>query len=401
MARIDTDIAVVAAGPAGLAAAVTAAERGAKVTVLEKASTVGGSGNMAGGPFAVESRLQKMRKMGFSREEAFKLHMDYVHWRADARLVKAFIDKSADTIDWLEKMGVEFEEVRCHNPGFGFTWHIVKGFGKEAGQFGYGGNMMKLMADRAKALGVKIMFRTPVSRILKEGSRVAGVGAEDESGEPVEVSSKAVIVATGGFGDSPEWIRKHTGFELDKDFVSIRVPGLVGDGIRMAWQAGAAPTSMIMQLVPISIPELGGLSQANFAFNQPNLLVNLQGERFVNEELVDNPTFFGNALAIQKKRAAFMIFDESTKQEYEAKGLDYQPDALIADATGEGFDAQVRRAVEQGGENVFVADSLDRIAEKFGINWSVLRKERSKNITERVIPAGTRSSTKTPDISGR
>lgn len=374
MVRMDTDIAVVAAGPAGLAAAVAAAERGAKVVILEKASTVGGAGNMAGGPFAVESRLQRERKMGFSREEAFRLHMDYVHWRADARLVKAFIDKSADTIDWLEAMGVEFEEVRCHNPGFGFTWHIVKGVGKDQGQFGNSGNVMKLMADRAKMLGAKIRLRTPVTRIAKEGGRIAGVAAEDETGESVEVTSKAVIVATGGFGDNPTWIRKYGGFELEKDFVSIRVPGLAGDGIRMAWEVGAAPTPMIMQLVPISIPDLGFLSLANFTFSQPNLLVNLQGERFVNEELVDNPTFFGNALAIQKKRSAFMILDERTKQEYDVKGLDYPADVLVADTSGEGFDAQVMRAIEQGGKNLLVADSIDEIADGFGIDREVLQR---------------------------
>ena len=130
MKQIRTDVVVIAGGTAGLAAAIAAAEGGAGVIVLEKASTTGGAGNMAFGPFAVESRLQRLKQIDFSREDAFKLHMEYTHWRVNAQLHKAFIDKSADTIDWLEKMGVEFLEVGCHNPGFPFTWHIIKAPGK-------------------------------------------------------------------------------------------------------------------------------------------------------------------------------------------------------------------------------------------------------------------------------
>jgi len=56
MNQLETDIVVVAAGPAGLAAAISAAERGASVIVFEKAATTGGTGNMGMGPLGVESR---------------------------------------------------------------------------------------------------------------------------------------------------------------------------------------------------------------------------------------------------------------------------------------------------------------------------------------------------------
>ena len=110
MNQIETDVVVIAGGAAGLAAAVSAAESGAKVIVFEKASTTGGAANMGNGLFAVESNMQIMKQVPLTRDEAFKIFMDYTHWRVDARLVKAYIDKSASTIDWLEKMGVEFLE---------------------------------------------------------------------------------------------------------------------------------------------------------------------------------------------------------------------------------------------------------------------------------------------------
>ena len=64
-----------------------------------------------------------MRKIAISKEEAFNLHMDYTHWRVDARLVKAYYDKSASTIEWMEKLGLGFVEPRPHNPTQEATHH--------------------------------------------------------------------------------------------------------------------------------------------------------------------------------------------------------------------------------------------------------------------------------------
>ena len=87
MSQLETDIIVVAAGASGLPAAITAAQGGAKVIVFEKGSTTGGTGNMGMGPFGVESRLQRLKQVRLTRDEAFKIFMDYTHWRVDAQLV--------------------------------------------------------------------------------------------------------------------------------------------------------------------------------------------------------------------------------------------------------------------------------------------------------------------------
>ena len=374
MKNYETDVVVIAGGTAGLAAAIAAAESGANVIVFEKASTTGGAGNMAFGPFAVESRLQRIKQIGLTREEAFKIHMDYTHWRVDARLVKAFIDKSAGTIDWLEKIGVEFYDVSCHNPGFPFTWHIIKGKAGNTEQPGLGAHMIKAMTDRAKALGVKIFLRTPVQRIIKEGSRIVGVVAEDHAGEEIMANSRTTIVATGGFGDNPKMIKKYTGYDWGRDLFSARIPGLVGDGIRMAREAGAASTEMIMHLTPLRIPELDDFSLESFSFRQPNLIVNLLGERFMNEETMGNPTFVANAVSRQKNRCGFIIFDERTRKHYEERGLDIPPDGVATFANPDMKDAGMMKALDEESDNIFVADSLKELAAKAGIPQDALLK---------------------------
>ena len=374
MKQLETDVVVIAGGTAGLAAAIAAAEGGADVIVFEKASTTGGAGNMAFGPFAVESRLQRLKQIAITREEAFKIHMDYTHWRVDARLVKAFIDKSAGTIAWLENMGVEFYDVSCHNPGFPFTWHIIKGVAGSVEQPGLGSNMIKVMTDRAKTLGVKFYLRTPAQRIIKEGSRIVGVTAEDDSGEEIKAHTKCAIVATGGFGDNPAMIKKYTGYEYGRDLFSTRIPGLTGDGIRMAWEVGAAPTEMIMHLTPLRVPGLDDFSLESFSFRQPNLIVNSAGERFMNEETMGNPTFVANAVSRQMKRCGFIIFDETTRKHYEEEGLDIPPDGVATFANPDIVDTGVMEALDKGSENIFSANSLKELAEKTGIDHNTLQE---------------------------
>ena len=199
MKKLEADVIVVAAGPAGLSASIAAAEKGAKVITFEKASTTGGTGNMGMGPFGVESRIQRLNQKGPSRDQAFKKFMDYTHWRVDAQLVRAYIDKSATTIEWLENMGVEFVDAAAYFPGGEFTWHIVK---PEMGLPGpmAAATMYKIMTEKAKEMGVEVLLQTPVKKIIKKGDKITGVMAEDPSGESMQADGKAVITAIGILG---------------------------------------------------------------------------------------------------------------------------------------------------------------------------------------------------------
>jgi len=372
MSNMQADVIVIAAGAAGLAAAVAAAQSGAKVIAFEKGATTGGAANMGMGLFGVESRLQKLRQMGPTRDEAFRIFMDYTHWRVDGQLVRAYIDKAATTIEWLERLGVEFLEPAAYFPGGAFTWHLVKPpMDGQAGPM-IASAMTKTLTDKAKEMGVQFVLQTAVTRILKQGNRITGVVAESVSGdEPYEVSAKAVIVATGGFGDNPEMIKKYTGYEWGKDLWSMRIPGLTGDGIRMAWEVGAVPTEMNMEMIYL----MAGMANPvlSIAFQQPHLMVNLLGERFLDEGILYNTTFTGNAIARQKDRCAFLIFDDAIKRHMETKGYDHTS-VVFPILKAAGIDEMIGQAQSVGYKEVFVADSMADLAGQMGIDQERLKE---------------------------
>jgi fumarate reductase flavoprotein subunit len=373
MPQLETDVVVIGGGTSGLVAAVAAAEKGARVVVFEKAATTGGTGNMGMGIFAVDSRVHRENNVQLTTDEAFNIFMNETHWRGDARLIRAFIDKSASTIDWLEDMGVQFTYMEPEFEGHYGTGLLIVAEDSHTGAQA-SGTMIKRLTERAQKLGVTFLLRTQAKKVLKEGGRITGVIAEDESGETVQAKAKAVIIATGGFGDNPEWIKKYTGYEWGRDFYSLRIPGLVGEGIRMAWEAGAGASEMSMQLIfgmpgtALQWVAVGAL------FRQPNLMVNLLGERFFNEEIMAaNTAFTGNALSRQKNRCAFNIFDEATKKYYAENGLDFVS-PVFPNITMESIDAELKQALDEGNENVFVVDSLEELATKTGINADGLRE---------------------------
>ena len=129
---------------------MTAAEGGATVVVFEKMRNLGGVSNFAEGMFAVESHLQRAQYVSYNRDDAFKTIMEYSHWRANPRLVRAFVNESGGTIKWLEQQGVVFEDVMTNVPGGPLVWHILKGPHRERAS-----GMMKTLTDRAKEEGVE------------------------------------------------------------------------------------------------------------------------------------------------------------------------------------------------------------------------------------------------------
>ncbi len=336
MKQDNTDVIVVAAGLGGLAACISAAENGAKVMAFEKSNTTGGAANMGMGPLGVGSRFQKHHYVGITPGEAFRKHMNFTHWKGNARLVRDYYFKSGETIDWLEDMGVEFlavsriyaapEAIRPYATSEE-TWHVVKPADGST-QFGpaMAATMIKIMTQRAQDLGVDIRLNTPVRRLIKQNGRVVGVVAEEQNGEEIEARGKAVIISTGGGGNNPQMIKELTGYEWGRDFFSFRVPGMDGDGLRMAWEVGAARTEVVQEMI-IVIPRMNE-NPANFtifgAFRQPCLWVNNHGERFMNEDAIMNTTFAGNALSRQPGRCGYSIFDSALLKKYKKYGPDLQ-----------------------------------------------------------------------------
>jgi len=368
MAQLEADVVVVAAGASGLAASVEAAQRGLKVMTFEKSSTTGGAANMGMGPLGIESRLTRAKQFSPTQDQAFEVFMNYVHWQADGKLVRAHLNKSGETISWLESLGVQFAEPASYFPGSYPTWHIVQ---PESGRPGptAAATMFKILTQRAKELGVKLMLQTPVTKLIKEDGRIVGVVAEDKSGEEITARAKAVIIATGGFGDNPKMIKKHTGFEWGKDLQTFRIPGLEGDGMRMAWDVGAMSTPMRMELsFGVAEPMLLGLDWLPL-FHQPHVMLNLLGERFINEA-EGNDSFKGNAIALQKDRQCFFVFDETIKNQMK-HDLDYI-NLVIQTPNLSNLDEMIQRAVDNNYPHLFIAGSVEDLAAKTGMHQAGL-----------------------------
>jgi fumarate reductase flavoprotein subunit len=111
------------------------------------------------------------------------------------------------------------------------------------------------------------------------------------------------------------------------------------------------------------------------AFSQPNLMVNLLGERFVNEDPSVSSAFARNAIACQKDGTAFTIFDEDAKQYYMDKGFDLLSGGIqvpITKATN--FDEELKQTLAAGSPNTFVADSIEELASQTGIDLKGLQE---------------------------
>lgn len=366
MREIDTQICVIAGGPSGLSAACQAAEDGAEVVVLEKASSVGGAANMGMGPLGIGTRYQKEQMVDITVEKAFNMFMEYTHYNVDARLVKRYFEQSAETIEWLEDMGVEFEGAYRYFPKSEATWHIVK-TGQDIGPRA-ASVMNNALYNHAIELGVEIYTDTPANKILIEDGAVVGVLATDGKGEEVKVNCSAAIVCTGGAGANPDMIKQETGYIFGEDMFNFAIPGITGDGLRMVWEAGG------MKL-PVRIEHAAGIEDADNlppsisnVFFQPNLLVNRQGKRFMNEEQMQNTTFLSNAVSHQKDRRGFIILDSSTLKYYRKNGVDVVSLVRIDPSVGQEFFDGIKIIEDEGRSAFAVADSIEELAEKMGID---------------------------------
>ena len=366
MKKLECDVAIIGAGPSGLAASVQAADDGAKVMVFEKANVVGGAANMGMGPLGIGTKQQQAQMVDIDVERAFKMFMDYTHWRVDANLVKKYFENSASTIEWLEDMGLEFAGAYKYFPKSEATWHIVAvngGIGRNGGAI-----MNKTMMEKGKELGVEYFLETPAKKILKdEFGKICGILATDNTGEEIEVSCKAVIIGTGGAGDNPQVIKDRIGYTFGEDMFNFAIPGLKGEGIKMAMEAGAATTDMNVEMIYILPNSDFGPDCIPATFMQPNLMVNRLGRRFINEEEMQNTTFTGNAISVQPGRIGYSIIDSSILKGYKKRGLDvtnfvHHPENI------DDFEQAVDDSIAANNPDVVKADSIEELAEKLGID---------------------------------
>jgi fumarate reductase flavoprotein subunit len=368
----ETDVAVIGAGPGGLSAALRAAQLGLKVCLFEKTDHTGGTLNGGMGPFGAGTHIQEKYGMkNCTPKDAFNYLMDFTHWQIDARLASEYINSTAYTIKWLEEEGVIFAPMGRGGRPDGFM-HAISPHPEyktdEKGMY-----MCMLLTDRVKAnKNIRVFMETSVKKLTKTENAVTGLIASAKGGEEMKVKAKAVIIMTGGFMGSPEMIKKYTSYTYKKDlFHTYERPNICGDGINMAWDAGAAKAEMMIAAYK-GMPILGGPSGAKnewMIISNPNLMVNLYGQRFINEAFQDRH-YIANAIHRQPKGYAFLMFDSTIADIYKAQGPGKSPDNTVTIPDVEQIVVEARKL---NYPYLFAADSLEDLCKQTGIDIEALK----------------------------
>jgi len=207
----DYDLVVVGGGGSGKSAALTAAQGGLRVALLEKMAETGGSSIYAEGTAAFESSEQKERKVPKdegkhfpSREEGFRRYTEYSHHRANPDVVRMQVDNTGETIDIMKSLGIVYTDVSIYaydQPLELYTFHRPDGLGER---------VQEVLLRACINAGVDIFTSTPAKKILMQDGAVAGVQALDSKGNTMNISCKAVVLASGGFGNNPEMVEKYS-----------------------------------------------------------------------------------------------------------------------------------------------------------------------------------------------
>ena len=293
--RLRADVVVVGAGFAGLAAAGSAAEAGAKVLLLEKCASPNSRGIAIA---SINSRQQQRANVKLDRDELVHELMRFAGYKnADQRVVSLWADHSGETMDWVEdiaaRAGFETVEVPLTDqvrPGPFKYFPVVNMRLPSADGSAESPHRLlsKILTDHALSLGVEFHFSTPAVQLVRDQSgTIAAIIAKNADDEYVRIDvERGVILCAGDYGHNKDMMAKYAPHAL-KVLNSIYSPPVnTGDGHQMGLWVGAAmdeaphcalifdmgfPDSELPMPVPLT--------------RQPFLNMNLRGERYVNEDL--------------------------------------------------------------------------------------------------------------------
>ncbi|HWQ74926.1 MAG TPA: FAD-binding protein [Syntrophomonas sp.] len=321
---VEYDLVVVGGGGSGKSAALTAAQGGLRVALLEKMAETGGSSIYAEGTAAFESSEQKARKVPDhtgkhfpTKEEGFRRYTDYSHHRANPDVVRMQVENTAETIDILKSLGVVYTDVTIYaydQPLELYTFHRPDGLGAR---------VQEVLLRACINEEVDIFTSTPAKKILMSDGAVAGIQALDSKGNVMNIGCKAVILAAGGYGNNPELVKKYTWQRYAADFNYQCVPTEnTGDGLTMALEVGGATENLgAIMIIPCARSKTL-TSHVSGAGSQPVLWVNKTGRRFASEEVAMSFADAGNTIAKQPEGVVYSIIDAETVRHLMEEGSD-------------------------------------------------------------------------------
>jgi fumarate reductase flavoprotein subunit len=362
---MEADIVIIGGGGAGLPAALTAYEKGSHALVLEKREIVGGNALMAEGFFAAESPAQKRLLIDAKKDILFKMALDYAHYKVDPRILRVFINRSGDTVRWIEEKGIRFNHIAPFYPNqVPLVWHIVEG---------HGATLIKIFEKECKEKGIPIFRKIRARKILVDDKgRVKGVKAEGEEGK-VAIEAKSVIIATGGYASNRDLLEKYCP-EHSKILEDEGLPGMDGDGLMMAMELGADTAGLgnLQMVGPAPFPK--NWTVEGVAGEPYCIWVNKKGERFIDETITFNVFEAINAILRQKGGIGYAILDNKIKEDIIQHGLIRGCGEIFVPRGKkiEGLDKEFSNQIDKG--SAFMSESLEEISEWIGASRDALKK---------------------------
>jgi len=347
----EYDVVVVGGGNAGLCAALSAREHGARVLLVEKAGAAerGGNSYFTAGAFRFPHRgladireiipdlsageLAAVELAPYREEEFFDDVMHLSEYLSDPDLVELLVREAQPTVRWMRDLGVRWM-LMLGRQAFkvGDQFRFWGGLALEV--VGGGRGLVDRLFELADKAGVEVRYATKAVRLLlDERGRVRGLVVKGPEAFE-EIRAPAVVLAAGGFEANAEMRARYLGpgWELAK------VRGTrhnTGDAIRMALEVGAQPyghwsgchaVAWDSNAPPTGDRRVGDLFQKH---SYPlGIVVNVKGERFLDEGAdFRNYTYarYGREILRQPQRAAFQIFDQKTvallREEYRIREI--------------------------------------------------------------------------------
>jgi flavocytochrome c len=304
--HMETDVAIIGSGGAGIAAGIEARDAGARAVAFEQAAEPGGAAIVSGGGCCiVGSPLQAENGIKDTPDLAFN---DWIKWggpSADEVWARYYIEHSLhDLYFWAEGLGVRWADLKFQEGNSVLRW-------TRPDRNGLG--LTSAMIDGFKKRGGDIRLNTEITGITVEGGRVTGIEGRDQAnGEQIRIASKTVVVATGGFNSNLEMVLEAKPELGNQRIMEGSGRGSTGAGHKMVRKLGGYLTHMDqIWFYVYATPDYRDLRERRgLVFRQaPGYIwVNQQGRRFHNEAMSGGATA-SPALMAQTPRHAWAILD--------------------------------------------------------------------------------------------
>ena len=321
---LTTDIVIIGAGGAGMTAAINATQAGKDVILVEMMPYAGGNTTKAtGGMNAAETHYQKEQGIEDSVEQFVEDTMKGGHDINDRDLVTIMAENSAAGIDWLDSIGAPLPKISFSGGATNQRIHAP-----EDGS-GVGAYLVTALLKKMDELGIKVMYNTKATDLLSLEGTVNGVMAESDDAY-YTIHSKAVILATGGFGNNQEMIVRYRD-DLEGT-VTTSAPGIMGDGIVMAQAVGADLVDIDQIQLHPTVEQKTSMLITESVRGDGAILVNQDGKRFTDELLTRDKV--SAAELAQPGSYAYIIFDQKLREglkateKYISTGITVQGDTI-------------------------------------------------------------------------